>query len=214
MKCIFIPLRGGSKSIPNKNIIDVNGHPLCYYIITSALSTGFPVFVSTDSQEIRSVCRAISSEIIIVDRPSAFAQDHSPTEDAINHFLKCYTDVEHIIMLQSTSPLTTTNQICEAYNLFLQKDCNPLLSAVLKHQFFWSFDGTPLNYLPSERPRRQDWPGSYVENGAIYIFTAHHFRNSSCRLTDSQVTIYPMQDSSLLEIDEQCDLALLRKVYF
>ena len=73
---ILIPARGGSKRIPNKNIVQVNGHPLISYVIKTCLELTDEVYVSTDSEEIEEVARKYGAKTI--KRPVELSTDHCP----------------------------------------------------------------------------------------------------------------------------------------
>ena len=169
---ILIPLRGGSKGVPRKNLRLLNNKPLFSYICKAALDSEYDTYVSTDAQEIKEAVSLFSKEIKIIDRPSIFAEDNSSTEDVISHFIKCEESVEHIILLQATSPFTKSTDILKSYAYYESNDSSKtLLSVTTKHEFIWDFAGNPCNYSPDKRPRRQDWDGYFVENGALYIFS-------------------------------------------
>jgi N-acylneuraminate cytidylyltransferase len=63
-----------------------------------------------------------------------------------------------------------------------------------------------MNYLPQSRPRRQDFEGSFVENGAFYITTKNILEKDRCRL-GGKMGIYEMPENSFVEIDEPEDWA-------
>lgn len=84
---------------------------------------------------------------------------------AINH------EFDDIVLLQATSPLTISNNINEALKIYFESSATSLISIVKTHQFLWELKGgfiVPTNYDNKKRPRRQDWIGQLVENGAIY----------------------------------------------
>lgn len=83
-----IPARAGSKGIPNKNIVDVNGNPLIVYTINAALESRYidRIYVSTDSIEIADVCRAHGVEVERL-RPQHLATDEAKTIDVLKYTL-------------------------------------------------------------------------------------------------------------------------------
>ena len=204
----LIPLRGGSKGIPKKNIKDINGRPLFYYVAQASISAGLKTVISTEDEEIKQKSQDIFPEIEIIDRPKAFAQDHSSTEDVIRHYLTVDKKVEHIILLQATSPLTTKDDIKKSIELFEKNNFRSLISVVNCHSFLWGKDGIPKNYDPMNRPRRQDWEGYFVENGAIYIFSRKHFEKYKCRCSKNS-TLYEMKSNSIFEVDNLEDLEVI-----
>lgn len=91
----IIPARGGSKSIPKKNIIPVGGKPLIYYCIDQALRSKLinRVIVSTDDDEIADICLGYGAEVPF-RRPAEYAQDLSPDIEAFYHALTWLRDNE------------------------------------------------------------------------------------------------------------------------
>ena len=112
--------------------------------------------------------------------------------------------------IQATSPFVQADDFQKAYSLFKSGSYDSLLTAVRTRRFFWNDDGTALNYAPQQRPRRQDFSGSLMENGAFY-FTKHSvLEDTGCRL-GGRICIYEMAAESAVEIDEQEDWALVER---
>ena len=124
----IIPARWGSKRVPQKNIKLFRGKPLIYYTIEAACKSRYldDVFVSTDSEEIADISSKYGARVI--NRPSQFAQDHSPSVDVVIHALTV-EKADIIVLLQPTSPLRTTRDIDEAIELFLKERPQSLISA-------------------------------------------------------------------------------------
>ncbi len=207
----LIPLRGGSKGIPRKNLLQLNGSPLFAFTVKASLLAGLNTYMSSEDLEIKETCQTLFPSVEIIDRPSQLAQDSSSTEDVIKHFLEVESKYEHVVLLQATSPLTRAIDIEEAIAMYLNNSCIPLVSVVRKHSFFWDESGKPLNYKPQNRPRRQDWKGVLQENGAIYIFSREHFNKYKCRASHS-CTLFEMQSKSAYEIDEMEDLNIVASI--
>ena len=205
----IIPLRGGSKGIPRKNLVEINDSPLFSYVTKASLQAGIRTCISTEDNEIKDICQSLFKSVEVIDRPSEIADDNSSTEDVISHFLTVESEAKHILLLQATSPLTTSKEILEAINLYKKNLEIPLLSVVNEHYFLWSENGKPTNYEPQTRPRRQDWKGVFRENGAIYIFSRRHFEKYRCRLAE-ECTLYNMARNQSFELDEEEDIKLLQ----
>ena len=88
MKIVSIILaRGGSKGIPNKNIIDISGKPMIYYSIYASQSANVDfTYVSTDSKQIAMISEKYGAKII--KRPQDISTDTSSSEEALSHFCK------------------------------------------------------------------------------------------------------------------------------
>ena len=207
----LIPLRGGSKSIPNKNIKQFLGKPLCAWVLQAAISTKDidSVYVSTDSDLIASVVNDLRLGVNILPRPPELGLDDSSTESVLTHFASIIP-FDDLITIQATSPILMPTDLTKALDLYRRDSLDSLLSAVRTKRFFWNDDATPINYDPRYRPRRQEFLGTYMENGAFYITKREIIEGMGCRL-GGKVGIYQMDDSSSVEIDEPEDWELAEK---
>jgi N-acylneuraminate cytidylyltransferase len=107
----LIPARGGSKSVPRKNIRPLAGHPLIAYSIAAGLAARGVgrVVVSTDDEEIAAIARACGAEVPFL-RPSELAADDTPDLPVVEHALAWLAENEGfrpavIVQLRPTSPL-------------------------------------------------------------------------------------------------------------
>ena len=195
----LLPLRAGSKGIPKKNIREIAGVPLFVWAASAALNAGIRLVVSTESEEIESMVSRWIPNAEILKRPAELATDEASTESVIHHFLEHY-DGENVILLQATSPLTTKRHVKEAIAKYRDGSCKPLVSGTLQHKFIWDRNGWPINYNAHKRPRRQEWEGCFVENGAVYIFSRKDFMRSNSRCSPP-CTLYEMYGETSIEID-------------
>lgn len=223
MNVVIIPARGGSKGIPGKNIRELAGKPLITWTIEQALHAKTPdmVVVSTDDREIARVSEAAGATVIA--RPHDISGDEASTESAVEHVVQCLVEQglepHNIILLQCTSPVRSMAAIDEAFNLYVERGADSLLSVVPCHKFLWARgdDGfaEPENYAPGQRPRRQDLNNSYQENGSIYIFSRQCFDHFQSRL-GGRIELYVMPEETGYEIDSMTDFeiveALVRKM--
>ncbi len=210
---VLIPARGGSKSIPLKNIKPIAGKPLIYWSLDAAVKCDKikKVYVSTDSDRIRRcVLKYGSSKVLCIDRSEESATDTASTEMVIEDFIKKSKPPGNIVLLQATSPLVTAEDLSNAINTFEDVQSDTLLSVVKQKRFYWDFDESnnncikPLNYEPQKRPRRQDFNGTFVENGAIYIFNSNEFLKHKSRLYGN-ISYIEMDEKTYYELDEPAD---------
>lgn len=201
----LVPLRGGSKSIPNKNVKLIAGKPLCFYALEAAKNASFidEVYVSTDSPYIVEIVESLNLGIKIVLRPEEFSTDTATTESVMMHFAQ-NIDFSLLVTLQATSPLTTSVHLVNAYHQFEAGSYDSLVTTVPFKRFLWTSDGTPLNYNPQFRPRRQDFEGAFVENGAFYFTKRAVLMQKACRLGE-KVLVFSMPEDTYTEIDEPHD---------
>ncbi|MFA6294946.1 MAG: acylneuraminate cytidylyltransferase family protein [Candidatus Paceibacterota bacterium] len=201
----LIPLRGGSKSIPYKNIQKLAGKPLAYWVCRAAKNSKYisEVYVSTEDSKIKKTIESLKLGIKIIDRPKELASDNSTTDSVMVHFqTKVSFDV--LVTLQATSPFTTSEEIDEAIEMFLDKKYDSLLTGVKLKKFFWTIDGKPLNYDYMNRPMRQNFDGVVNENGAFYITRNKTLKKYRNRLS-GKIGLYLMSPEKYIDIDKPED---------
>ncbi len=201
----LIPLRGGSKSIPRKNIRDLAGRPLCAWVLQAARDSGLfgEIAVSTDDAEIAAVVRAHDPACRIIDRPAALATDTATTDAVMRHALD-HLAGDVLCTLQATSPLTEAQHLRDAWAQFQREGRDSMVTGVLTGKFIWTLDGTPLNYDPRQRPMRQQFAGSVMENGAFYFTKRELLLREQCRLGGS-IGVFVMPPECDTELDEPAD---------
>ncbi|MEA1984936.1 MAG: HAD hydrolase family protein [Euryarchaeota archaeon] len=213
----LIPARGGSKSIPLKNIKKIAGKPLIFWAIEAALECSIinKIYLSTDSDEISSVAEQINDECFeVIERSPETATDIASTESVMLEFSKNH-DFENIILIQATSPLITSDDLNNAIDIYEQKKADSLLSVVNQTRFIWEKCSEdfiqPLNYDPTKRPRRQEFDGYLVENGAFYI-TSHRALVKTKSRISGNIAYYKMDEDSYFEIDEPSDWLIVEQL--
>ena len=216
----IITARGGSKGLPRKNVLDLNGKPLIAYTIEEALKSKIfsKVIVTTDDKEIKEVSLQYGAEVI--DRPEKLATDNASSLDVIEHTLlevrergKSYS---HFILLQPTSPLRNANHISEAWNEYINKSASSLVSVTevehTPYKMLIEKDGLvqPLTQWSDLTKPRQKLPKSYLPNGAIYISKVAEFLKDK-NLFVSPLIMYKMSRDDSVDVDTMDDLVKIRK---
>lgn len=223
MNVAFIPVRGGSKSIKLKNIKPILGKPLVYWTVKAACQCDEidEVYVSTDSEAIRTAVlsfagneKDIFSKLKVVDRTAESASDTASTEFAMLEFAR-NREFNNIVLIQATSPLLTSEDLKHGFELFEKPDTDSVLSVVKQKRFNWKINeagnGIPVNYDVYNRPRRQDFDGYYVENGAFYITTKELLLKSGNRVSGN-IKLVEMDEKSFFEIDEPSDWIIVENL--
>lgn len=212
----FIPVRGGSKSIPLKNIKLLNGYPLVYWTAKAANDATCidRVIVATDSDDIRSVVKSFNlSKVVLYDREAENASDTASTESVMLEYINKsnLSNEDNFFLIQATSPLLKNKHIDEMYQKLKVSNSDSALSCVRNKRFYWSEDGKALNYDYKARPRRQDFKGLMMENGACYINTVGNIKKDKNRLS-GKIAVYEMPEYTAVEIDEPDDFLLIEKL--
>lgn len=209
-----IPARGGSKGIPKKNIIDLNGNPMISYMIKAAKASKYidKLVVSTDCPDIAEVSRKYGADI--VNRPAEYATDKASSDCVINHALEVEGGYDMVILLQCTSPLTTTEDIDGCIKHMIDTGANSCITGCRFDHFLWQppNENTKIwkgvghrEDLP--RLRRQDKPLMLLENGAVYCMDVKSFLKTQHRFIHP-LEVFVTPQSHCFEIDEPHELAM------
>lgn len=221
MNVAFIPVRGGSKSIPLKNIKLISGKPLVYWTVKAACGCKYidKVYVATDSDKIRKTVEGFQTgieaelfaKIEVIGRSVESASDTSSTEFAMLEFAGKY-EFDNIVLIQATSPLLQAFDLDRGFEAFQTEGTDSVLSVVRQKRFHWGNDelgfAHPTNYHVSQRPRRQEFAGYLVENGAFYISSKIDLIKSQNRVSGN-IKAIEMSEDTFFEIDEPSDWVII-----
>ena len=211
MKTVALILaRGGSKGIPNKNIINLRDKPLISYSINAANQSNCDeTWVSTDSNEIKKIAKSYGANVI--DRPKELSGDYSKSEEALVHFSD-NIDYDILIFIQPTSPLLNAQDINYGLESIKNNQYDSVFSVYKEHWIpRWTQKIVPVNWDIDERPMRQEKENQFVENGAFYITTKEQFSQSKRRY-GGHIGIVEMPNYRSFQIDSMDDLKLIEKL--
>ncbi len=212
----IIPARGGSKSIPRKNVRLIAGKPLIGWTIEAARAARSVdrVVVSTDDPEIAAVSRQFGADVVW--RPPEISGDTASSESALLHCLEHLQkseayEPELVVFLQCTSPLTAAEDIDGTVAALTEQNADTALSVMPFHYFVWQNtpgDGASgINHDKRVRLRRQDRESQYLETGAVYVMKAAGFREVKHRFF-GKTAVHVMPPERVLEIDEPVDFTV------
>jgi CMP-N,N'-diacetyllegionaminic acid synthase len=208
-----IPARGGSKSLPNKNILPLQGKPLLCYTVAYALGCGAvdKVVVSTDVEHIARVAKACGAETPFL-RPSEYSQDNTRDYLVMKHALEFFDSIDEIydiyVLLRPTSPLRPSGLIERAIKILVN---NPSASSVrsvakIKEHPYRAWhkenDGSIIGFVEgvdeAYNMPRQELPDVYFQTGDIEAIRRVTLLNGSV----SGKNVYPL----IIEHDEMVDI--------
>ena len=220
MKIIFfIPARGGSKGMPNKNVKILDGTPLIGHSIKQAFASKYEgkVVVSTDDENIKEIAEGFNAEVPFL-RPHHLATDTSATIDVLIHALQYYKEkgetFELVVLLQPTSPLRSVCDIDKSIDLILEKSVDSVVSVCkCEHSPLWS-NTIPDSGMMQEflRPEikglnRQQLPDYYRLNGAVYVSTIKAITINAAFIHKSCYA-YKMPVNRSIDIDSELDFKM------
>ena len=222
----IIPARGGSKGIPDKNLVSLGGRPLISFSIETAVESNCfcDVIVSSDSQEILLRSRTINDSIITLERPPDLATDNASTYDVVKHALEYYKDVKNCIpdavfLLQPTSPIRQVSEIIASCEMFKFSNKKSLISVSppMQHPSDFIFrDSGEVKYCFARDNslvlRRQDFVESWFINGSIYISDTEFFLNEGVFYTLDDCELFLMSEEASVDIDTPFDLLIAETI--
>ena len=151
----------------------------------------------------------------IYRRSAENACDTASTESVMLEYIKYANlpEADTFMLVQATSPLTQTVHFSEAMDMYQKGEFDSILTCVRNYRFFWNPDGTSMNYDYKNRPRRQNFDGMLMENGAFYINSVKNIIESGNRLFGN-IGIYEMPEYTATEIDEPDDWIILENLMY
>lgn len=215
-----IPVRGGSRGLPGKNVRLLGGHPLVAWTIRAALEAEeeLHVVVSTDSEEIAEVARRYGANVPGL-RPAELAQDETPTEPVIEHVLAAEraagVEPEGVMLLQATSPLRLPGTLDRAVRQFRATGVDSLVGVVPVSPFLWRHPEDPAadpvpDFEVGAHKRRQDMTRTdlrFRENGSLYVTRPWVYDELHNRL-GGRIGLLELADLEGVDIDTELDFVL------
>jgi CMP-N-acetylneuraminic acid synthetase len=207
----FVPMKGHSERVPNKNIRPLAGKPLYRWVVDAlrgvdAVST---ILIDTDSERIAEDVQATyGDEVRIAWRPEELRGDFTPMHDILAHDASL-VDEELLLQSHSTNPLLRSATIAAAIDAWLAKrDEHDSLFTVtpLQTRFYWA-DGRPLNHDPAVLQRTQDLDPIYEENSNLYLFSKQVIEATGLRMGTTPM-LFPMDAAEAVDIDEELDFTI------
>ena len=217
--------RGGSKSIPKKNIVKIAGHPLIYFTIKEAKLSKLidRYIISTDSEDICKVAKKLNAEVPFI-RPVEYATDNATSAIALRHAVlfceaeeKCKYD--YVVELMATNPFKKAFHIDEIIKKHIRTGADSVIGVCKLHDhhperikkiendFLMDFN------IPETSSRRQDLkPDAYIRNGSIYSINRDLLVEKKYRFGGNNSRPYIMPDVCNINIDTQNDLLIANSI--
>lgn len=212
----FIPARGGSKSIPRKNLAILGKKPLLQWTIEVAQQSNYidAIYVSTDDEEIKNVSENLG--VAVHWRSTKNSTDDALVANAVKEFLQQLKELpEYLVLLEPTAPFRTTQDIDACISKIKAERLDSVATyteAALNPHRAWKLEGdTMVPFVNNANPwlPRQKLPKAYQLNGAVYVVCVRSFLESNDDkfvLEKSGAHYMPAERS--LDIDHPIDLLI------
>lgn len=217
-----IPVRGGSKGIPRKNLKPIAGKPLVAWTIEQALDAKtalapeieLDVVVSTDDKELADIARKHGAKVPFM-RPAELAEDTTATEPVIEHAIEFMSHEDRrpdaVMLLQATSPVRLPGTLERAVRQFAASDSDSMVGVIPIGPFIWAATEPPTaQYEVMARPRRQELTREtfrYRENGSMYITKTEIYEKFHNRLA-GKIELFMLEDIEGVDIDAPIDFSV------
>jgi CMP-N-acetylneuraminic acid synthetase len=211
-----VPARGGSKSVPRKNIRPLAGRPLLVHTLDQAAAVPAldRVVVSTDDDEIAAVTERHGGQV--VRRPAALATDSAPTEGALLHALDTLEAAgdrfDYVVVLEPTSPFRRPRTIAACMEQIVARDGRSLMTVIETRANIGRLDnGVFRPLVPGAPRRRQDRQAFHVESSTVYIARVDFLRATGSLVCDDWLAVV-VEESEAVDINSRHDFALAEAI--
>jgi len=207
--------RGGSKRLPNKNMLPIGAAPMVYYSILAAKQSEHidEVVVSTDSQEIGEYCKGLGAGWI--RRSPDISGDNADIKDAVREAADLFVGVDLVVTLQAAVPFRPAGMIDALIDEVISSGSNGGLSLVRAAPWTWNrySSGTGDRMVASfdfeNYPRSQDLPETFQEVNAVQVAPIDFVRQG--RRWGSPLSVVVMPEIFAVDIDTEEDLQEARE---
>ncbi|MCC6137056.1 MAG: acylneuraminate cytidylyltransferase family protein [Bdellovibrionaceae bacterium] len=224
---VIIPARSGSKGIPHKNILDLNGHPLMAYSIVSALESSLVdrVVVSTDSESYAEIARRYGAEVPFL-RPSQLAADESTDLEVFEHCLNNLKmndgySPDCVVLLRPTSPLRKRGLVDSAITSFYKsREASSLRSVVpspitplkmwTKQESFLTPAIAQTRIQDAHDRPRQELPQYWYQAGVVDIIKTTVIMSGS--MSGNKIIYYDVAAEDYCDIDTEEDFQKAKRL--
>lgn len=200
----FVPIKLNSERLPNKNILPIAGHPLCWHVVNSLLQVKdiSKVYVYCSDE---AVMQYLPKGVIFKRRDKKLDVSTIKGFDIYRSFVN-EVDADVYVLAHTTSPFIKVGSIENALNHILQGTYDSAFSAEKVQTFAW-YKGCPINYNLNDVPRTQDMEPVWIETSAFYMFKKEIFTVHNRRI-GFQPYIQQVSDIEAVDIDEKSDYEL------
>ncbi|MDE6568450.1 MAG: acylneuraminate cytidylyltransferase family protein [Lachnospiraceae bacterium] len=205
----FVPIKLNSQRLPNKNILPIGGHPLCWHIVNTLLQV-------MDIDEVYVYC---SDDAVIQYLPEGanFKQRDKRLDGDLIKGFEIYesfvneVDADIYVLAHTTSPFIKAESIGKALSYVIDGDNDSAFSAERIQTFAW-YQGEPINYDLNDVPRTQDMEPIWIETSAFFIFRKEMFTEHHRRI-GFHPYIQEVSGLEAIDIDERKDYELALKLF-
>lgn len=204
----FVPIRKGSKGIPNKNMKILGDKPLVAWVIDAIIAsqTAHEIWVATDDDKAEHYLRKSHPDVNVYRRSESSATDTSLVIEVVREFIKAIepNPSDILVLAQATSPFTKPDDFRNLHYATESCTAESFISCLRSKRFIWHNDGMPISYRLDSKPRRQEFSGTLLETGAFYASFIGAISQSG-QLLSGRIQIVESSSATDIDIDEPND---------
>ncbi|RHB38843.1 acylneuraminate cytidylyltransferase family protein [Enterocloster aldenensis] len=204
----FIPVKLNNQRLPGKNLMDLNGRPMCDYIFQTisqidSISEKY-VYCSDDK-----ILPYIPQGLKFLKRDSYLDGYEVKGLEIIDHFVRDI-DADIYVLTHITQPFTKGKSIRMALDKVIQEGYDSAFSCVKKQDYCW-FNGKTLNYDRKDIVVTQELKPVYIETGAFFIFRKEVFTKMHQRIGRNPY-LYEVDNFEAIDVDTRKDFEFAEAV--
>ena len=206
----IVPMKLNNRRLPQKNTkAFTNGHPLCYYILSTllAIENIDAVYVYCSNPDIKSF---IPKGVKYLKRSESLDQDTTSMTEVLTRFTK-EISADIYVMTHTTAPFISKKSIQKGLDAVLSGNYDSSFAAKKLQDFLWK-DGKPFNYELDNIPRTQDLPALYEETSGFYIYKKEVMSEFHRRIGNKPF-IVEVGEIEATDIDEPEDFLISDAIY-
>lgn len=212
-----VPARGGSKSVPQKNIRSLGGRPLLHHTVDQlqAVTEIDCAVVSTDDEKIRDVAKSVG--VRVIDRPAELSGDTAPTELALIHALDKLADqgeyFDYVMVLEPTSPFRSSATIRRCMNRIVRDNGQSLMTVIETRSNIGVLEEGYFKPLNSGAPRRrQEREPFFVESSTVYISRVDFLRETGSLVCQNWLSEI-VEENEAIDINSPLDFKIAEAIF-
>lgn len=209
-----IVARGGSKRIPRKNLLRINGESMLARKVRQLREAALidRIIVGSDDPEILAEARKAGAEAI--ERPAAYCDEANISANQMIGNMCALIQTDIVVWAHCTNPLLssgTYDRAVKAYIEARQSDYDSLVSVFVLREHLWGSDRKPFNYDPygPSHPLASTLPPLYAQDGGIFI-QEHAQMLANSYFFGSKPLLFEIPSDELMDINTPHEFAVAK----
>lgn len=206
----FVTIKLNSQRLPNKNILPLGKHPLCWHICHTLLQceTIDQTYIYCSEERVMDYVPR-DERLIFRKRDKWLDGDFIRAQDTYSAFVN-EVDADIYVAALTTAPFLSAESIDNGVRMILSGKYDSAFSAQKLQTFAW-YQGQPLNYSPKSIPRTQDIDPVFIETSGYFAFTKELWSRHQRRIGFSPY-IQIVNDEEAVDIDTKADYDFAQKL--